>query len=64
MLVLYFIVGALVLKFYVKKETVAELIPNKDFWVDLPYLVGGGLLFIKELFFKYIQRRSDSYTQV
>ncbi|KAL0487069.1 ribosomal protein S6 [Acrasis kona] len=63
LLVLYFIIGALVLKFYVKKETLPELIPNKDFWFDLPHLVLGGLLFIKELFVKYVLRRG-SYSEI
>ena len=34
----YFVVGALIKKFY-KKESGMDVIPNKNFWIQLPFLV-------------------------
>jgi hypothetical protein len=42
---LYFIVGAIVLKFKFQKNGV-ELIPNVEFWKDVPLLIRDGGLFI------------------
>jgi hypothetical protein len=44
-LALYFIIGALVLKFKFQK-TGTELIINFEFWKDLPFLIRDGGLFI------------------
>jgi len=44
-LVLYFIVGALLNKFKFQKEG-ADIIPQKEFWMDLPLLIKDGVLFI------------------
>ncbi|KAL0483658.1 cation-dependent mannose-6-phosphate receptor [Acrasis kona] len=46
-LVLYFIIGALVLKFKFQKTGV-EIIPQVDFWKDVPFLIKDGCLFIYE----------------
>ncbi|KAL0482161.1 hypothetical protein AKO1_013330 [Acrasis kona] len=45
--VLYFIIGALLLKFKFQK-TGSDIIPQKEFWMDLPVLVKDGCLFIFE----------------
>lgn len=46
---LYFVIGALVMRFAFKKEGI-EIIPNVFFWKDLPRLVWEGILFIADLF--------------
>jgi hypothetical protein len=55
LLVLYFIVGALVSKFYLKKEG-KEIIPHVYFWMDLPFLIKDGPL----LFVDLIKKRKYS----
>jgi len=45
LLVLYVVVGLLVNKFYFKKEGL-DIIPQKDFWFALPFLVKDGVMFI------------------
>ena len=44
-LVLYFVIGALVMKFALKKTGI-EIIPNVHFWKDLPFLLKDGVLLV------------------
>jgi hypothetical protein len=65
---LYFIVGAIVLRFKFQK-TGAEIIPNVEFWKDLPLLIRDGVLFVvdgvKLLIAKVRSRGSaNAYTEV
>ena len=34
----YFVIGALVMKFYYKAKG-SDIIPNKNFWIDFPLLI-------------------------
>ncbi|KAL0480980.1 cation-dependent mannose-6-phosphate receptor [Acrasis kona] len=52
---LYFIIGALLLKFKFKKEG-QEIIPNVEFWKDLPFLIKDGPM----LFVDLIKKRKYS----
>ncbi|XP_006822110.1 cation-dependent mannose-6-phosphate receptor-like [Saccoglossus kowalevskii] len=41
----YFVGGILINKFVLKRENGRDLIPNVEFWSDLPYLIKDGFLF-------------------
>ncbi len=62
-LVLYFIVGALINKFKFQKTGI-EIIPQVNFWKDIPFLLKDGVMLIVDGIKKLTGKGNSNYTEV